>query len=288
MGIKYGVSSYSFSQKLQDGSLDQVTFLDKAKEMGFDAAEFVDMPQFGVIDETFADRLKQRAKALNLPIICFTFGADFLNGSGGNVRAEIERVKRKVDIAAMLGAKLVRHDATVGNAAYRTFDDALPILADACREVTKYADALGIRTMIENHGYFCQGSLRVEKLVHAVGHENFGLLTDMGNFICADEDPAVAMSLVARYAFYAHAKDFHLKRADQPNPGRGFGRTRGGNYFRGAIIGHGDVPVLAALAALKQAGYNGVVSIEFEGMEACEQAISIGLENLKRYSALLG
>jgi len=32
----------------------------------------------------------------------------------------------------------------------------------------------------------------VEKLANGVNHPNFGLLADMGNFLCADEDPAKA------------------------------------------------------------------------------------------------
>ena len=36
---------------------------------------------------------------------------------------------------------------------------------------------------------------------------------------------------------------------------------------------------------MKGAGYDGYVSIEFEGMEDCIQGISIGLANLKRYVA---
>ena len=33
----------------------------------------------------------------------------------------------------------------------------------------------------------------------------------MGNFLCADEDPASAFARVAPYAYYVHAKDFIVK-----------------------------------------------------------------------------
>ena len=62
----------------------------------------------------------------------------------------------------------------------------------------------------------------MEKLVNMVAHENFGLLNDMGNFLCADEDPAEAIGRVAPYAFYVHAKDFLLKSGMEPDPGEGF------------------------------------------------------------------
>ena len=46
------------------------------------------------------------------------------------------------------------------------------------------------------------------------------------------------------------------------------------------MIGHGVVPVEACLCILKNAGYDGTVAIEFEGMEPCEEAIALSRENL--------
>ena len=280
--MKTSVSSYSFNKLLSNGTMTQFDCIAKAKEMGFDAIEFVDIlvPQ-GMSKEDYAKTLGQECKKVNLPISSFTFGADFLNGSNGDIQLEINRVKKMIDIAEILGANLVRHDATNGDG--RPFDLILPIIADACREVTEYAATKGIRTTVENHGFFCQDSDRVEKLYTAVNHPNFGLLADMGNFLCADEAPDKAFSRIAAYAFYVHAKDFHVKSAMLPDPGEGFFCSRGGNYLRGAIIGHGDVPIKNCLKALKRVGYDGYVAIEFEGMEDPITAINIGLANLKRY-----
>lgn len=281
--MNFAVSSYSFSKKLTSGELNQKQLIAKTKEMGFDALEFVDMPKYGEIDIAFAKELKEEAQKTGLALSCFTVGADFLNCPDGNYEAEIARVKCKVDIAEALGVTLMRHDATNGSKAFRTFDSALMTLSMCCSEITAYAAEKGIRTMVENHGRFCQDSLRIEKLIAAVDHENFGTLFDMGNFLCADEDPAKAASLLAGQAFYVHAKDFIVKSAEGADPGKGFFRSRGGNYLRGTIVGHGAVPVKSCLAAFKTAGYDGTIAIEFEGMEECEYAISVGLENLKRY-----
>lgn len=56
--------------------------------------------------------------------------------------------------------------------------------------MTEYAEQKGVKTCIENHGFFAQDAERVEKLINAVGHPNFGALVDIGNFACADEDSA--------------------------------------------------------------------------------------------------
>ena len=285
--MKFSVSSYSFQRLLNSGKYTQLDLIGVAKEMGFDGIEFIDlMPTDGMSDLEYAVVLRDAAEKAGIEIVAYTIGADFLGEKGWE--AEAQRLFGQVDVAEALGAKLMRHDATGGfkgeDAKYKSFDSALPILANGCRMVTEYAVQKGIATMVENHGYFCQDSVRVEKLVNEVANPNFGLLVDMGNFMCADDEPAKAVGTVAKYAKHVHAKDFHKKSGNGPNPGDGFFRTRGGDYLRGAVVGHGDVPVYQCVQTLKRSGYDGYVTIEFEGVEDNEWAIKTGLENLKKYA----
>lgn len=289
--MKYSVSSYSYAKLIQAGALTPFEAIQKTKDLGFDAIEFVDFIDFLPLEEDerlpYAEKIRAEADRLGLEISCLTIGADFITGSDGDLEKEIERVKKFVDIGRVLGVNRMRHDATVGypvnSGKYCAFDTLIPRLAEGIRAVTEYAEQFGIRTMIENHGYYAQDSERVEKLHAAVNHPNFGLLCDMGNFLCADENPALAFARVAPYAFYVHAKDFIVKPFDSCNPGEGAFPTRGGNFLRGTIVGHGQVPVKQCLYQVKKAGYDDYVSIEFEGMEDVSDALRIGLANLKRY-----
>lgn len=288
--MKYSVSSYSYYSMIRAGEITPFEVIAKTKELGFDAIEFVDFVDFLSLPEeerpAYAQKIKAEADRVGLEISCLTIGADFINGSDGDVEKEIERVKKFVDLGAILGVKRMRHDATIGyswdSGKYCAFETLLPRLADACRAVTEYAEQFGIRTMIENHGFYAQDSERVEKLHSAINHKNFGLLCDMGNFLCADENPAMAFSRVAPYVAYVHAKDFIVKPFNE-DPGKGAFQTRSGNWLRGTIVGHGNVPVKQCLAMVKKAGYDDYISIEFEGLEPVYTALSIGLENLKRY-----
>lgn len=286
--MKIGVSTYSYSGLINNGIMTQFDIIGKAKEMGFDLVEFAGLiiPE-GESAESYATRIKEECTRVGIEMGNYTIAADLINGSEGDLNAEIERLKDEVRIAKILGAPGMRHDATNGfKIEYRGtkgFQNALPILIKGCRAVTEFAAELGIKTMVENHGFFCQDSERVEMLVNGVNHENFGVLLDMGNFLCADEDPAKAVGRLAPYIFHVHAKDFHTKPGTDPNPGSGWFCSRGGNFLRGSIIGHGDVPVVQCLNIIKRIGYTGNVSIEFEGMEDPLIGISIGLENLKKY-----
>ena len=165
---------------------------------------------------------------------------------------------------------------------YKSFDAALPDLAKRISDISEYARAKGRKTTVENHGLICQDPERVEKLYNAVESDNFGLLCDIGNFLCVDRAPEEAVSIVAPYTVFVHAKDFYVKKGGCKNPGGHF-ETRASNYLKGTIIGHGDVPVKQCLKTLMKAGYNGYVSLEFEGMEDALKGIRIGCDNLKRF-----
>ncbi|MBR3768722.1 MAG: sugar phosphate isomerase/epimerase [Clostridia bacterium] len=287
--MKFSVSSYSYSQLTSSGEYTEKQLIALAKEMGFDGIEFAEIhPEDGKDKLSYAKELKEEAEKHEIDIVAYCIGANLLY----DTEKEIERLKGEVDVAEALGCPVMRHDATGGYSSEDKkkgmgFNNALPTIIKGYKAVTKYAKTKGIRTCIENHGFFAQDSARVEAIINGVNSDNFGALVDIGNFMCADEDPAVAVGNVAPYAFHVHAKDFHFKKGTDFIPSDGFFMTRGGNFLRGAIIGHGAVPVTQCMRILKNSGYNGFVTVEFEGMENAKTGVKCGLNTLKRVDELI-
>ncbi len=284
--MRFTLSTYSLSAYAESGVLSQLGAIGKAKELGFDGVEICEIwPHDGSDRLDYAKRLREECERLSMPVAAYATGANLLTCE--DLPRELDRVCREVEIAKLLGAPKMRHDAAperpVGPQGPMGFEDCLPRLAAACRQVTEFAAELGVRTMVENHGQFCQDSDRVEKLVNAVNHKNFGLLCDMGNFLDADEDPAKACGRIAPYVIHVHAKDFHVKPGTEPFPGVGYWYTRSRNWIRGAIVGQGNVPVRQCLSILRNAGYDGDVTMEFEGLEDPAFACQTGLDYLRRY-----
>lgn len=137
-----------------------------------------------------------------------------------------------------------------------------------------YASEKGINLLVENHGKIMQDSLVVEQLINTVNRENYGALVDIGNFMCADESSVHGVGRMARYAKHVHLKDFYFKDGNEVFlPTSGWFETRGQNHLRGAILGHGVVPVYQCLKILDSYGYNGTVCLEYEGIENTLSAI---------------
>lgn len=276
--MKLGVSSYSFQRYINDGRMTQFDVPAKAKEMGFDAVEFIDLCRKNgetlSHDEmmAYAREIRAEAERVGIEISAYTISASLYQESAESSQAEVERLCRMVDVAETLGAKIMRHDACwtlTKTGSGRSFDLMLPTIAQNARVVTAYAKERGIKTCVENHGFIAQDSDRMERLYNAVNDENFGLLVDMGNFLCVDEDPALAVSRVAPYAIHVHIKDF-TRETDQGLV------TRACNRILGCTAGDGVVPVQQCLAILKKAGYDGVVSLEYEGRDDAVSSIARG------------
>ncbi len=282
--MKYSVTTYSFARSIANGEMTIADCVKKAADIGFDGIE---LSPSGYIDDKeilgFAEEFGKRARSFGLEVANLAIAADFNKDEKGR-HDEVERLKRYVDAAALMGSKLMRHDVFGAGGFFNSFAQGLETVADCVRGVAEYAQGSGVRTMTENHGFICQDSDRIEALFNAVGYENFGLLVDIGNFLCVDEEPSKAVSRLAPHAFYVHAKDFLYKSGSGEDPGACFFKTRGQNYLRGTVLGHGCVPVKQCINILKAAGYDGYISLEFEGMEPVDESIRVGLENLKRFS----
>ena len=282
--MKIAVSTYSFG-KYAD-SIGYKEILKLTKEYG---AEGIDVAEpTGTFEERIelAKRISGYCDELGLGLACYCTSGDFVNGSGGDLDAEIEKICREVDVAKAYGFGTLRHDCAYGprkgEITKRSFDSCLPRIIEGSRRVTEYAASLGIVTCTENHGFFAQDSERVEKIVNGVGNDNFGALVDIGNFMCADEESKKGVSIMAGYARHVHVKDFYFKDGALDDPGEGWFKTRCRDYLKGAILGHGVVPLRQCLIILKKAGYDGWLSVEYEGMEDNLTGVRISVANLKR------
>ena len=281
--MKIGLSSYSLSRAIGSGNMGILEAIGWIANEGGEHIEIVP-GAFDIHADKMPERIAARAKEEGIDVSSYTIAANFLQPNAKARAKEVARVKSEVDIAARLGVRFMRYDAgwrPIPEATVENFEKDLPFVADGCREVADYAVKYGITCSVENHGYHFQGAERVRRLVNLVGRPNYRTTMDVGNFVCADDDPVSAVRTNIGIASFIHFKDFFRRTAGNPPVGEGWSRTRGGNFIRGTIVGHGDVELRPIVKIIKDSGYDGYVSVEFEGREDCVWGCHVSLANTR-------
>lgn len=282
--MKIGASTYCLAKAINRKEMDVLDVIQWIKDQGGEHVEIVPIGYNLLETPDLIDQIVEKAAELDLDISNYAVGANFVTDNEEGFRKQIDQVKKHVDIARRLGVKLMRHDVASRpkpETSIQQFESDLPKLVEACQEIADYAAQYGIVTSVENHGFFMQASDRIQRLIHDVNRPNFKTTLDTGNFKCVDEDSVAAVKKNIEYASIVHLKDFYVRPSGQ-NPGTGFFQTTSGKYLRGSIFGHGDIDTRSVVQVIKQSGYDGYISLEFEGLEDCREGTKISMENAKR------
>lgn len=285
--MKIGLSSYSLLNALKSG---EMTVLEAVQWIADNGGEHMEIVPYGftLVDNLeLADAVREKAKEVGISLSNYSMPANFVQHTDQAFEEEMARVKQHVDLVNRLGMKHMRHDVTAftipaEQMTITWFEESLPLIVKGSQIIADYAAQYGITTTIENHGFSVQASDRVQRVLHAVDRTNFKTTLDIGNFMCVDEDPVVGVMKNLPYASLVHFKDFYFRPFDEHPGGGVWFTTTNGNYIRGAIIGHGDIPIRKIIKLIKQSGYDGYITVEFEGMEECKLASSIAMDNVRR------
>lgn len=278
--MKISVSSYSFDKYIKETNCDYIAVCDKAKELGFEGIEFIQLDYYSkredLIDLAF--EIRAHCEKIGLEIIAYTVGA---NLSRHFAYREQKKLKESVNICEALGAPLFRHDVCSKLPKGVSVDKAIERMTPRIRLITEYAKKRGIMTCTENHGFVFQPPEVMERLIKSVDRTNYGWLVDIGNFLCSDSEPLSSVKIAAPYAVHLHAKDFLILDESDPST-EGVLTTNGGKRIVGTTLGKGVVPITECIKVIKESGYDGYVTVEFEGREDNLTALAESIEVLKK------
>ncbi|GHV71099.1 sugar phosphate isomerase [Spirochaetia bacterium] len=313
--MNVGLSIYSLLESIRSGKLTILDAMQWIKDNGGDHVEFVDF----VVNLTGKDDLiksiREKSETSGLAISAYSVSANLLQNDDDTYKKELDNAFKFIDTAHKLGAPVMRSDlysvmTNFGKDDADFFEGSFQRLVKAARDLADYAKQYNITVTIENHGTMLNGSERVRRFVKAVGRDNYKVTLDVGNTLCVDERPDICVSALLPWAATVHFKDFYIRKdeiaigtkyidksgkiLDTPPETPGFGniwfKTTHGRFLRGAIVGHGDIDIPEIVSILKAQGYNGNLTIEFEGIENCELACRAGLRNLnsivRKYAAI--
>ena len=141
--MKVGVSSYSFGRYRRATGASLMDVCSKAKEIGFDAIEFITLDGEDPIAQ--AKELRALCAELGLEISAYTVGANLMSD---DVETVVANLCHCVDVTEALGAKIMRHDVCYSLPQQHLYNwrNAIKRMAPYIREVSEYARGKGIRT----------------------------------------------------------------------------------------------------------------------------------------------
>jgi len=238
---RISLAQWSLHRALQKKELDNLDFASLTKEkFGIEAVEYVN--QFfrdKAKDAAYLAEMNKRAKDAGVyqHLIMVDGEGRLGDPDAAKRKAAVENHHKWAEAAKTLGCAMIRVNA----ASTGSFEEQQKLAADGLRQLTEFADTLGISVVVENHGGLSSNGQWLAGVMKLVGHPRCGTLPDFGNFYEYDRYQGVADLMPFAKAVSAKSYDFDAK-----------GDEAKIDYRR-------------MMKIVKDAGYRGWVGIEYEG-----------------------
>lgn len=191
--------------------------------------------------------LAARAEERGVPIFTVTPYVKAFNAPDRALReSSVRALERWIAFASLLGARNVRvygGDDGCGRASWSHAVDSL-------RELARCATDQGVRLLLENHpGTLTVTGSETARLIADVGHDALRALYDPANVLWhSDENWEQTLELQRDIVAYVHVKDYAIADGQR----------------HACAVGAGVVPWPAILTRLREIGYVGDLSYEYE------------------------
>lgn len=243
------------------------------RRIGADGAEIVvqDGYRSGIpcdCDEEILSSVKHCAKENKIEISCLTPYNSYFNSLDEEVRqAEIEGIRKVIDYCGYLGAHYIRiygGNLQAGDA--QNLKERREKLIESLRYLGGLAAQKDVILIVENHFNTMAVSAKDSAaLIRDIAHPSVRILYDQANLtFTGNEGYEEAIALQQKYVSYMHVKDlvflegkaFVSSDVSHPDESERNVRTR--------IVGEGVLEWPAILKSVKEYGYDGWLSLEYE------------------------
>lgn len=277
--MKLAVSSYSFHRFGQGPEGNEKpsfeTMIRTCADLGIDGLELLGV-HFDQTEPETLNALKQFAFSKGVSLVAVSAHHNFVNPDPDKRREEIDKVCRWVDVAYALGAPAVRvfggRWTTLPKFAEfmaakgeepplegYTLDEGYAWSAEAFKIASYYAGCKGVTLALENHWGFTGTAEGVLRILNDTNSPWLKVALDTGNFNFSS-DPYGEMAAIAPHAIMVHAKTY----------------VGEGIYYTADL----DYPRIVRM--LRDIGYQGYLSLEFEGKAHPDQAIPESIAMLRQ------
>jgi sugar phosphate isomerase/epimerase len=245
--VKIGLNAYSFNNLLNEHlkgegkGISLFDLLDFCAENNIDALDptsyyFPGYP--GVPEDEFIYDFKLRAHHLGVAISGTGVRTNFANPDDEARAADVRHVKDWIEVAAKLGAPVIRVFAGRIPEGYEDkWEEVASWIAESIRECADYGEKMGVIVAVQNHGGMLRTADQCIRLIELVDSRWFGLVVDTYYFMT--DDPYAEIEKVIPYAVNWQVKE---------------------RIYGGDNIVYTDIPRLMKI--MNRAGYRGYIPVE--------------------------
>lgn len=255
-------------------TMDNVDFIDFVATTKAQGVELLSV--FWEDPDKEIPRVRDALRRNNLELACFGASNNLAVSDPDKRKTQLKDITDSVDMAAELGAKVVRVFSGNKEEGVR-FEQAKSWIVEGLREAAAHASGKGIVLCLENHGLFAGKADQVLEIIREVGSPALASTFDTGNFLLVDDDPNEAIDKLKDHVSHVHFKDF--MKADDSVEGHVYTSLSGQRYV-GKVPGEGSVDLKYILTALKRNGYDGWLTVEYEGNEEQKEGSIRSINNL--------
>jgi sugar phosphate isomerase/epimerase len=259
--MKLSVSMWSVVECVRTGEMNLTKFIDYAAGQNVEGVELLDF--FWTDKKSEIPQVKKQIADLGVKLAAYSIGNDFFQPGAEARTGQLEHVKQSVDIANELEVNLLRVFSG-GHAEGYTLEQGMDWVVEGLSASAEYARQRGVTLALENHGLIAGRSDQVKDIIERVNSPALRANFDTGNFLLVGQNPSDAIRELAPLAALVHLKDFR-----PAPPGQTVHVYKGldGSLFTGAVTGEGSVDLPLIVSVLREHGYDGWLSLEYEGAD---------------------
>jgi len=270
--MNLSVSLYSMHTLLVSGEMSVCDVIEFFHQHGVEYVELLDI--YLPTDTDKATALETIAR-LGMKVSSYSITNEFVLVTDDERKTQIQYLIDSCNTAKYFGTSTIRVFA--GNIVPESLDDGKTfeacesLIVDSFRQCVGHAEKHSITYCLENHGMLAGKASQVRSILDAVGSPALKITADTGNFKLVGDDSYAAVKSLLPDIGFMHFKD--IKRTED-----GVWAGLDGNNYSGTILGEGDVDLAGIAVLLRDYGYSGCVSIEYEAQEVdCAKAVAASI-----------
>jgi sugar phosphate isomerase/epimerase len=259
-GLKTSLNAYSFNALLTSGKMTISDLLDFCAGAGFDGVDitgyyFSGYPQVPADDYLY--QIKRKAHRLGIAISGTGVRNDFTIADSGKRQQEVALVKSWIEVAAKIGAPVIRIFAGTQKNEGVTKEQVTAWMLKDIQTCVEYGKQHGVVVGLQNHNDFIQTAAQVNSIIEAIHSEWFGLILDTGSYRVNDPYEEIALSIKHAVNWQVKEKIFIQGQEQDTDLGKLMNIIKASSY-KGYLpietLGEGDptIKVPALLAKLQR------------------------------------